>query len=85
MLNDIAASLPTPDPVAVKGANASGKVTVEVMVNEKGEIAASSVVSGPQPLWSAAGTAARQARFDPPLKDGKPVKVAGVLIYDFPK
>jgi TonB family protein len=85
VLNDIAASLPTPDPAAAKAANASGKVTVEVMVNEKGEIAASSVVSGPQPLWSAAGAAARQARFDPPLKDGKPVKVAGVLIYEFPK
>ena len=85
VLNDIATSLPTPDQAAAKAANASGTVTVEVMVNEKGEVAASSVVSGPQPLWSAAGAAARQARFDPPLKDGKPVKVAGMLVYEFPK
>jgi len=56
-----------------------------VVVNEKGEIVASSVVSGPQPLWAAAGAAARQARFDPPLKDGKPVKVVGVLVYEFAK
>ena len=82
VLNDIAVSLPKPD---AKGEKASGTVTVEVVVNEKGEVVASSVVSGPQPLWSAAGAAARQARFDPPLKDGKPVKVAGILTFDFGK
>lgn len=82
VLNDIAVSLPKPD---AKGEKAGGTVTVEVVVNEKGEVVASSVVSGPQPLWSAAGAAARQARFDPPLKDGKPVKVAGVLTFDFGK
>jgi TonB family protein len=85
VLNDLATSLPAPDPAAAKEANASGKVTVEILVNEKGEVSASSVVSGPQPLWKAAGAAARQARFAPPLKDGKPVKVAGVLVYDFAK
>jgi TonB family protein len=85
VLNDLATSLPTPDPAAAKAANESGKVTVEVLVNEKGEVSTSSVVSGPQPLWRAAGEAARQARFAPPLKDGKPVKVAGVLIYEFTK
>jgi TonB family protein len=85
VLNDIAADLPAPDPAAAKAANASGTVTVEVVVNEKGKVVASSVVSGPQPLWSAAGAAARQARFDPPLYNGKPVKVAGVLTYEFIK
>jgi len=82
VLNDIAVSLPAPDAEAVKKANASGTVTVEVVVNEKGVVSTSSVVSGPQPLWSAAGSAARQARFEPPLHNGKPVKVAGVLIYE---
>ena len=85
VLNDIAADLPAPDSAAAKAANASGTVTVEVVVNEKGAVVASSVVSGPQPLWSAAGAAARQARFDPPLYNGKPVKVAGVLTYEFTK
>jgi TonB family protein len=83
VLNDIATTLPTPDPADVKDANERGKVTVEILVNEKGEVTTSSVVSGPQPLWRAAGEAARKARFDPPLKDGKPVKVAGVLTYEF--
>ena len=85
VLNDIAIELPQPDADAAKTANASGTVTVEVVVNEKGVVSASSVVSGPQPLWSAAGAAARKARFDPPLHDGKPVKVAGVLTYEFKK
>lgn len=85
VLNDIATSLPAPDAAAAKAANASGTVTVEVVVNEKGVVVASSVVSGPQPLWRAAGEAARQARFDPPLHNGKPVKVAGVLTYEFTK
>ncbi len=83
VLNDLAISLPKPEfPADTKG---SGTVTVEIVVSEKGEVVASSVVSGPQPLWSAAGAAARKARFDPPLKDGKPVKVAGVLTFDFGK
>lgn len=83
VLNDLAIDLPKPEfPSDTKG---SGTVTVEVVVNEKGEVSASSVVSGPQPLWSAAGAAARKARFHPPLKDGKPVKVAGMLTFDFGK
>jgi len=82
VLNDIATSLPAPDAGA---ATESGTVTVEVLVNEKGTVVASSVVSGPQPLWKAAGEAARQAKFDPPLHNGKPVKVTGVLTYEFKK
>jgi TonB family protein len=82
VLNDIATSLPQPD---AGSATETGTVTVEVIVNEKGEVTASSVVSGPQPLWKAAGEAARKARFDPPLHNGKPVKVAGVLTYEFKK
>jgi len=85
VLNDIATSLPEPDAAAAKEANASGTVTVEVLVNEKGAVVSSSVVSGPQPLWRAAGEAARKARFDPPLHNGKPVKVAGILTYEFRK
>ena len=85
VLNDIATSLPAPDAAAAKTANESGTVTVEVVVNEKGTVVASSVVGGPQPLWRAAGEAARQARFDPPLHNGKPVKIAGVLTYEFTK
>ncbi len=84
-LNDIALELPQPDPEAAKTANESGTVMVEVIVNEKGEVSTSSVVSGPTSLWKAAGAAARKARFAPPLHDGKPVKIAGVITYEFKK
>lgn len=85
VLNDIAIELPQPDADTAKAANESGTVTVEVIVNEKGEVSTSSVVSGPTSLWSAAAKAARKARFDPPLQNGKPVKIAGVLTYEFKK
>ena len=85
VLNDLAIELPQPDPTVAKDANESGTVTVEVIVNEKGTVSTSSVVSGPTSLWRAAGEAARKARFDPPLHNGKPVKVAGVLTYEFKK
>lgn len=84
VLNSLATSLPAPE-IGSDVKVEKGTVTIEVLINEKGEVVASSAVSGPQPLWSAAATAARKARFDPPLKDGKPVKVAGVLTYDFGK
>ena len=85
VLNDIALELPQPDPEAAKTANESGTVTVEVIVKENGEVSTLSVVSGPTSLWSAAAKAARKARFDPPLLGGKPVKIAGVLTYEFTK
>lgn len=79
-LNDIAKTLPTPDFPA--DSTDYGMVTVEVLVNEKGEVGAASAVNGPQPLRKAAREAARGAKFDPPLKDGKPVKVGGVLTFE---
>ncbi|MBK8464534.1 MAG: TonB family protein [Chloracidobacterium sp.] len=84
-LNDLAIELPQPDPEAAKAANESGIVTVEVIVKENGEVSTMSVVSGPTSLWKAAGAAARKARFDPPLHNGKPTKIAGVLTYEFKK
>ncbi|MEQ1643209.1 MAG: hypothetical protein ABL959_07180 [Pyrinomonadaceae bacterium] len=58
VLNELATNLPKPDfPADTKG---SGTVTVEIVVSEKGEVVASSVVSGPQALWSAAAAAARK-------------------------
>lgn len=80
VLNEIATKLPAPEfPSDVKD---TGTVVVEVLVNEKGEVGAASAVSGPQPLRAAAVKAAREAKFDPPLKDGNPVKVGGTLTFE---
>jgi len=84
VLNGKATSLPAPVfPAIAKQAHASGAVTVEVTIGESGEVIAAHAVSGHPLLQAAAVTAARQASFAPTRLNGEPVKVAGVLIYNF--
>jgi TonB family protein len=84
VLNGKAISKPEPAyPPVAKAARASGMVTVQVLVNESGEVVSASAVSGHPLLQQAAVAAARQARFSPTLLSGKPVKVSGVLTYNF--
>jgi TonB family protein len=83
-LNDKAINLPQPVyPAIAKAARASGPVRVKVLVDEEGKVIAAQVVSGHPLLQSAAIKAAREARFSPTLFDGKPVKLAGVILYNF--
>jgi outer membrane biosynthesis protein TonB len=52
-------------------------------VDEKGSVTSARAVSGHPLLRPAAEAAARRARFSPTLLSGRPVKVRGVLTYDF--
>lgn len=79
-LNEIAATLAKPEFPA--NAKETGIVTVEVLVNEKGEVRVAAAVSGPLELREAAIEAARATKFPPPLKDGKPVKLGGILTFE---
>jgi protein TonB len=63
--------------------HASGTVTVQVTIDESGNVVAAQAVSGHPLLQAAAVAAARQAKFSPTLLSGKPVKVTGVLTYNF--
>jgi TonB family protein len=84
VLNGKATSLPPPVyPAIAKQAHASGAVTVEVTIGENGNVVAAHAVSGHPLLQAAAVAAARQASFAPTRLSGEPVKVAGVLIYNF--
>jgi TonB family protein len=84
VLNGKAISKPQPAyPAVAKAVHASGTVTVQVTIDESGNVVAASAVSGHPLLQAAAVAAARQAKFSPTLLDGKPVKVTGVLIYNF--
>jgi TonB family protein len=84
VLNGKAISKPQPAyPPAAKAARASGTVTVRVLVDEEGRVIEAEAVSGHPLLQQAAVTAARQARFSPTLLSGQPVKVAGVVTYNF--
>lgn len=84
VLNGKAVSKPQPPyPPAAKAARAQGVVTVQVTVDETGSVTAASAVSGHPLLRAAAVAAAKQAKFSPTVLSGKPVKVSGMLIYNF--
>lgn len=60
-----------------------GTVTVRILVNEEGKVIKADAVSGPAQLRQAAVEAAYKARLSPTRLSGKPVKVMGVLTYNF--
>jgi TonB family protein len=84
VLNGKAITLPPPEyPAVARAAKASGNVTVEITIDEEGDVISARSVSGHPLLQSAAVTAARQAKFSPTRASGQPVKVNGVLVYNF--
>ena len=84
VLNGKAIELPKPIyPAAAKAAKASGTVTVQVTIDENGNVIDAHAVSGHPLLQAAAVTAARGARFTPTKLAGQPVKVTGVITYTF--
>ena len=84
VLNGKAISLPKPPyPSIARTARASGTVSVQVTIDENGNVVSASAVSGHPLLRAAAVQAARQARFSPTKLSGQPVKVSGVINYNF--
>ncbi len=84
VLNGKAISLPKPPyPAIAKAAHASGKVTVQVTIDENGNVISAHAVGGHPLLQQAAVAAARGAKFSPTKLSGQPVKVTGVITYDF--
>jgi TonB family protein len=84
ILNGKALSLPKPqDPAIAKAAHASGTVTVQVVIDERGYVESARAVGGHPLLQSAAVEAAYQASFTPTRLAGQPVKVTGVITYNF--
>ncbi|HVF50915.1 MAG TPA: energy transducer TonB [Pyrinomonadaceae bacterium] len=84
VLNGKAVKLPPPVyPAMARQSRTSGLVTVEVVIDATGKVISVKAVSGPSLLHQAAEQAARQARFSPTLLSGQPVKVSGVINYNF--
>jgi TonB family protein len=84
VLNGKALSLPKPDyPADAKAAGAEGVVVIQVTVDEQGNVTEARAVSGPRMLQEVSVNAALQAKFSPTLLQGEPVKVTGVLVYNF--
>ena len=83
-MNGKALSLPPPAyPPIAHAAHASGTVTVQVLIDEEGNVIVAHAVDGHPLLQAAAVAAARQARFTPTSLEGEPVRVTGVIKYNF--
>ena len=84
VLNGKAISLPKPPyPAIARAAHAGGTVTVQVVIDENGNVISAHAVSGHPLLQAVAVAAARSARFSPTKLSGQPVKVSGVITYNF--
>lgn len=84
ILNGKARSLPAAVyPPAAKSAGVEGTVYVRVTVDETGSVSDARSLGGPRMLGRAAEDAAREALFAPTRLSGRPVKVTGVLSYNF--
>ncbi len=84
VVNGSAISLPKPPyPAAARAVRASGAVNVQVLIDENGSVVSANAVSGHPLLRQAAESAARSAKFRPTLLSGQPVKVNGVIVYNF--
>ena len=79
-----ALELPKPAyPAIASRAHAAGQVLVQILVDEEGKVVAAAAVSGHPLLYGVSVAAARQARFSPTKFKGDPVKVTGVIAYNF--
>lgn len=85
VLNGKALSLPKPDyPDAAAQRRLSGMVIVKIELDETGTvIGARDMCQGPPFLSEAAVAAAWKARFSPTILDGQPIRVTGIIQYNF--
>ena len=79
-----AISLPRPAyPLLAKQMRVQGTVAVQVLIDESGRVISAKALSGNPSLLHAAQKAALEARFKPTRLSDQPVKVSGVITYNF--
>jgi TonB family protein len=79
-----ALSLPKPPyPQIARALKIQGTVNVQVLISESGRVLSAKAVSGNAALTAAAQQAALQARFSPTMFGDQPVKVSGIITYNF--
>jgi TonB family protein len=72
-----------PYPELAKRARASGPVTVQILLDEQGKVISARATNGHPLLRAAAEQAAYQTRFSPTLLSNQPVKVSGIITFNF--
>ena len=84
VLKGNAISLPKPEyPALARPIRLQGAVTVQILIDEDGNVVSAKVVSGHPILSPAAVKAAMRSRFHPTKLSGQPVKVSGLITYNF--
>lgn len=84
VLNSQALELPKPNyPPLAKEIRQQGTVTVQVLIDESGNVVSATAISGPPLLLAESRKAAMRARFSPTIIGDQPVKVSGVITYNF--
>jgi TonB family protein len=86
VVNGKATSLPKPAyPPPARAVGAGGKVDVQVTIDENGSVVSAKAISGHPLLRNSAERAARSAKFSPTYLSKQPVKVSGLIVYNFTK
>ena len=84
ILNGKAKSLPRPPyPTEAREKRLSGSVSVRVKIDEQGNVIETRTICGHPILSKGSEESARGAKFEPTLIDGKPVKVSGIVVYNY--
>jgi protein TonB len=84
VLTSKAIALPQPPyPMMAKQMRIQGLVSVQILVDEQGRVISAQVVTGNPALSTAARDAAMRARFTPTMLNGQPVKIQGIINYNF--
>jgi TonB family protein len=66
-----------------KQVRAQGSISVQVLIDESGHVVSAKALGGSPFLTVEAQKAAMQARFAPTLLSNQPVKVSGIITYNF--
>lgn len=84
VITGLATHLPKPLYTEIaKRARAQGAVSVQVLIDESGRVISARALGGNPLLIPEAQKAALQARFAPTLLSNQPVKVSGIITYNF--
>jgi TonB family protein len=70
-------------PALAKNMRLTGKITVAIELDEKGEVTRAEATEGQRVLRQAAEDAARKSKFKPANWQGQPVKARGFVVYNF--
>lgn len=84
IINGKAISLPKPEyPVEAREKRLTGTASIKVKIDEQGNVIETKSICRNDVLGKAAEESAKKAKFEPTLKDGKPIRVTGIIVYNF--